>query len=109
MYGMGNKRVNTPVLWIDNLPDTCFSKEKNYVSQRTSRSEKEDTSQKSWDLALSRLSLTARQRGACASKLCAFIQVGLSVSETFSLILFDLLASISITLYYIMLSCIPIS
>ena len=45
----------------------------------------------------------------CASKLCAFIQVGVSVLESFSLILFDLLASIPIRLYYIVLSCIPIS
>ena len=45
----------------------------------------------------------------CASKLCAFIQVGVSVLESFSLILFDLLASIAIRLYYIVLPCIPIS
>ena len=32
------------------------------------------------------LSLAARQRGGCASKLHAFIQVGLSVLETFSLL-----------------------
>ena len=53
------------------------------------------------------LSLAARQRGGCASKPCAFIQVGLSVSETFSL-LFDLLPLLSIGLYYIALSCILI-
>ena len=58
---------------------------------------------------LSWLSLTARQRGGCASKPCTFIQVGLLVSETFSLILFHLLASISIRLYYIVLPCISIS
>ena len=50
--------IINPVPWTDNLPDTCFSEEKkNYISQRTSQLEKEDTSQKSRDLALSALPL----------------------------------------------------
>ena len=63
MDSPGNYRVNSPVLWTDNDPDTCFSKEKkNYVSQRTSQSEKEDTSQKSQDLShVIRLTLSLRQ------------------------------------------------
>ena len=63
---------------------------------------------KSKDWALS-LSLAARQRDGCASKPCTFIKVGLSVSETLSPILFDLLPLLSFRLYYIVLSCIPIS
>jgi len=62
----------------------------------------EVTGSKSRDLSLG-LSLTARQRGGYASKLCAFIQVGLLVSETLSLILFGLLDTISIKLYYIVI------
>ena len=41
----------------------------------------------SWDQAHS-LSLVAKQKGGCASKLCAFIQVGLSVLKTFSLLFY---------------------
>ena len=63
MDSPGNYRVNSPVPWIDNLPDTCFSKEKkNCVSQRTSRSEREDTALKSRDMSsVIRLTLSLRQ------------------------------------------------
>jgi len=112
MCSPGTQRVNTPVLWIDNLPDTCFSQEKkNYVSQRTSQSEKEDTSWKSWDLShVIRLMLSLWQpdRGVDVLPSCAP-----SSSRPFGfgnfLILFDLLHLLSIRLYYIVLSCILIS
>ena len=56
---------------------TSWTKEKkNYVSQRTSRSEKEDTSRKIRHLVAHGLllSLAARERSGCASKPCAFIK-----------------------------------
>ena len=61
--------------------------------------------------SLGSLSLPGRGVGVLPSREPSFtsIQVGLSVLETFSLILFDLLASIAIRLYYIVLPCIPIS
>ena len=45
----------------------------------------------------------------CSPAACLQFKVGLLVSDTLSLILFDLLASVSIILYYILLSCISIS
>ena len=56
------------------------------------------------------LSLAAWQRvWVCFQAMHLQFKVDLLVLETLSLILFDLLASISIRLYYIVLSCIPIS
>ena len=56
---------------------TSWTKEKNYVSQRTSRSEKEDTS--SGCARSFSLSLAARERSGCAFQAMRLHQVGLSV------------------------------
>ena len=101
---------------------TSWTKEKkNYVSQQTSRSEKEDTSRKIRHLVAHGVSLSvaARERSGCAFQAMRLHQVGLSVSEalslslsptlSLSLISFDLLPLLSIRLYYIVSSCIPTS
>ena len=66
---------------------TSWTKEKNYVSQRTSRSEKEDTSRKIRHLVAHGLSLSVavRERSGCAFQAGRLHQVRLSVSETLSL------------------------
>ena len=55
---------------------TSWTKEKNYLSQRTSQSEKEDTSRKIRHLVVHGLSLSlaARERSGCTSKPYAFIK-----------------------------------
>ena len=105
---------------------TSWTKEKNYVSQRTSRSEKEDTSQQVRHLVAHGLllSLATRDRSGCASKPCAFIRYGfrfrklshsLSLSLSIALLLslslisFGLLYLLPIRLYCIVSSCISTS
>jgi len=61
---------------VFHIVTSCKKEKKNYVSQRTSQSEKEDTSQKIHHLVAHGLSLSlaARERSECASKPCAFIK-----------------------------------
>ena len=99
-------------LWLDNIPATCFSKEKkNCISQRTSQSEKEDTAWKSRDQALSALSLSGShaEGWVCFQAMRPHSSRPFSFGNFLSLVLFDLLPSITIRWYYIVLSCIPIS
>ena len=102
---------------------TSWTKEKNYVFQRTSRSEKEDTSRKVCHLVargLLHFRLLPGEEWVCYQAV-RLHQVGLLVSETLSLSLslshtlslslisFDLLSLLPIRLYYIVSSCFPTS
>ena len=87
------------------------SQKKHYVSQGTSCSERKISHGRSHRIWLSG-SLSRSLPGSvwvCSPAMHLQFQVGLSVSDTLSLILFDLLASISIRLHYTVLSCILIS
>ena len=101
---------------------TPWTKEKNYVSLRTSWSEKEDTSRKIRHLVVHGLFhcclLPGRgvgvlpSRAPPSSRAFSFgnsLTLSLPIALSLSLISFDLLSLLSIRLYYIMSSCIPIS
>jgi len=64
------------LLLVFHIITSWTREKKNYVSQRTSRSEKEDTSWKIRHLVAHGLSLllAARERSGCASKPCVFIK-----------------------------------